>query len=119
MGRISRLYIFTVIVLTALIFSSFGLFQFKRYSYRKKSGNERRYRLEDERCQNTNECQLKQGLGKEKCVRTCVSKSCYDELYSWNELEEGEIDVRLTSFKGCVVRQVREREMEQRRKEQL
>ena len=47
---------------------------------------ERRYRLEDERCQVTVECQLKQGLGKEKCVRTCVSKSCYDELYSWNEV---------------------------------
>ena len=32
--------------------------------------------MEDERCQNTDECQLKQGLGKEKCARTCLSKSC-------------------------------------------
>jgi hypothetical protein len=35
------------------------------------------------------------------------------------QLEEGEIDVRLTSFKGCAVQQIRNREMEQRRKEQL
>ena len=35
------------------------------------------------------------------------------------QLEEGEIDVRLTSFKGCVVKQIKENEMRQRRKEQL
>ncbi|XP_028403820.1 uncharacterized protein LOC114526423 [Dendronephthya gigantea] len=108
-----------ICIFLTLIASSFGVFQFKRYSYRKKSGNERRYRLEEERCHNVDECQLKKGLDKEKCVRTCVSKQCYDELYSWNELEEGEIDVRLTSFKGCVVQQIRDHEMQQRRKEQL
>jgi succinate dehydrogenase/fumarate reductase cytochrome b subunit len=39
MGRISRVYTVAFIFLTFVILSSFGLFQFKRYSYRKKSGN--------------------------------------------------------------------------------
>lgn len=38
-----------------------------------------------------------------KCVRECISPSCYREIYRINELEEGEIDVRLQSFKGCFV----------------
>ena len=30
-------------------------------------------------------------------------RSCYSEIYSKDELEEGEIDVRLQSFKGCFI----------------
>jgi len=43
-----------------------------------------------------------------KCVRLCISEKCYKELYEWNELEAGEIDVRLVSFKGCVAKELRE-----------
>lgn len=31
-----------------------------------------------------------------------MSEFCYNELYGEDELEEGEIDVRLNSFKGCL-----------------
>jgi hypothetical protein len=30
-----------------------------------------------------------------------MSPKCYQELYSWNPLEEGEFDIRYMSFKGC------------------
>ena len=39
MGKISRIYTVIFIFLNVIVFSSCGLFQFKRYSYRKKSGN--------------------------------------------------------------------------------
>lgn len=38
-GKISRIYTVIFIFLNVIVFSSCGLFQFKRYSYRKKSGN--------------------------------------------------------------------------------
>lgn len=66
-------------------------------------------------------------MTRTKCVRECISPSCYREIYDFDEvlpkiisvqtvvqmsyrptrsfllfqLEEGEIDVRLISFKGC------------------
>lgn len=42
-------------------------------------------------------------LERLKCIRECISPSCYQEIYRINDLEEGEIDVRLQSFKGCFV----------------
>lgn len=35
------------------------------------------------------------------CVRACISQACYTQVYGEDPLEEGEIDVRLNSFKGC------------------
>lgn len=35
------------------------------------------------------------------CVTHCVSSHCYNQVYGPDPLEEGEIDVRLNSFKGC------------------
>ena len=43
-----------------------------------------------------------------KCVRLCASVKCYNELYAWNELEPGEVDVRYTSFKGCASKDLKE-----------
>merc|ERR1712168_389216 len=55
-------------------------------------------------CETNEECLAMPGaLDKLRCMRICMSKVCYDELYSWNELEDGEIDVRLNSFKGCII----------------
>ena len=34
-------------------------------------------------------------------TRQCISPSCYNILYTPDMLEQGEIDVRLNSFKGC------------------
>ncbi|XP_046841554.1 uncharacterized protein LOC124435609 [Xenia sp. Carnegie-2017] len=108
-----------VFILSFVVLPNFSFFHFKRYSFRRKGGNERRYRSQEENCKQNERCQSLHGLDREKCVKICISESCYEELYSWNELEEGEIDVRLTSFKGCVVKQIKENEMRQRRKEQL
>merc|ERR1712025_1061225 len=35
------------------------------------------------------------------CVRQCISPPCFQQVYEKDPLEEGEIDVRLNSFKGC------------------
>lgn len=58
----------------------------------------------------TKTCQGFVGLELTKCTRQCISQLCYNELYAWDELEQGEIDVRLTSFKGCVVKQLQEQD---------
>ncbi|XP_070562477.1 uncharacterized protein [Ptychodera flava] len=77
-------------------------FEFPRYNYRKKPKMERRFKSERTRCEKTPECSnVAAGVTRTKCTRTCMSKKCYDELYSFDELEDGEIDVRLASFKGC------------------
>lgn len=73
------------------------LFQAKRY-----------FPLEKD-CE-TKTCQGFVGLELTKCTRQCISQLCYNELYAWDELEQGEIDVRLTSFKGCVVKQLQEQD---------
>ncbi len=37
------------------------------------------------------------------CVNECVSKSCYDEIYASNPLEDGEVDSsRIRSFTNCL-----------------
>lgn len=59
-------------------------------------------------------CQGFVGFELTKCTRKCISQFCYNELYAWDELEQGEIDVRLTSFKGCVVKQLQDQEGKKR-----
>ncbi|XP_029189599.1 uncharacterized protein LOC114956608 [Acropora millepora] len=84
-------------------------FQFKHYTFRKKNRLARKYSPLERDCEAT-KCRGLRGLEVTKCIRKCISQPCYEELYSWNELEEGEIDVRLTSFKGCVVKQLQDQE---------
>ncbi|RZF31887.1 hypothetical protein LSTR_LSTR015459 [Laodelphax striatellus] len=55
-------------------------------------------------CEQNPSCSTLKGLARVKCVRECISPSCYYQIYYQDELEEGEIDVRLNSFKGCFVR---------------
>ncbi|KAK0178601.1 hypothetical protein PV327_007479 [Microctonus hyperodae] len=56
-------------------------------------------------CEESGACktlsQQRSSVGKTRCIRECVSPSCYREIYLFDQLEEGEIDVRLNSFKGC------------------
>lgn len=63
------------------------------------------YKEFESACKQSTPCvDLKTGsLRRLKCVRECISPSCYQEIYKINDLEEGEIDVRLQSFKGCFV----------------
>lgn len=44
----------------------------------------------------------------------CLYKLKQIRVYFCFKLEEGEIDVRLTSFKGCVVKQFQEEESRNR-----
>ena len=76
-------------------------FQYKRYTYRKKR-DDKKYRTAKQRCEMSSECQGIFGVEHTKCVRICISETCYSELYGEDPLEEGEIDVRLNSFKGCL-----------------
>lgn len=76
-------------------------FQFKRYTYRKKR-DDKKYRTARQRCEMSAECQGIFGVDHTRCVRMCISETCYNELYGDDPLEEGEIDVRFNSYKGCL-----------------
>jgi len=76
-------------------------YTFKRYTYRKKR-DDKRYKSLRQRCEMEGNCHGIWGVENTKCIRKCMSKFCYNELYGADELEEGEIDVKLNSFKGCL-----------------
>ncbi|XP_046596045.1 uncharacterized protein LOC107228024 isoform X2 [Neodiprion lecontei] len=63
------------------------------------------FREFEQACEQSGACRMLQQQGnsitKVRCIRECVSPSCYQEIYLPDQLEEGEIDVRLNSFKGC------------------
>lgn len=84
-------------------------FSFPVYTYKRKHNNEQVYHQEETKC--TSHCDNSDKdittLERTKCIRLCLSDSCYSALYSFNELEEGEIDVRFTSFKGCVLQDLK------------
>lgn len=61
------------------------------------------YREFEVACESSNDCIDLEGVDKVKCARQCISQKCYQDIYSFDDLEEGEIDVRLNSFKGCVI----------------
>ncbi|RMX54988.1 hypothetical protein pdam_00016176 [Pocillopora damicornis] len=94
------------------------------------TGGAKRYSPLEKDCE-TITCQGFVGFELTKCKRKCISQFCYNELYAWDEanfviaikkqfycfclkLEQGEIDVRLTSFKGCVVKQLQDQESKKR-----
>ncbi|RVE50783.1 hypothetical protein evm_004532 [Chilo suppressalis] len=78
-------------------------FTFKEYQYKDSPKNEMTFREFETACEQSSACSKINGLTKTRCVRECVSPSCYKELYQADPLEEGEIDVRLNSFKGCFI----------------
>ena len=39
---------------------------------------------------------------QQNCILNCISENCYSQIYAWNPLEEGELDLRLNSYKGCL-----------------
>ncbi|KAK2176069.1 hypothetical protein NP493_685g01037 [Ridgeia piscesae] len=79
-------------------------YDYARYPYKKKQRNERKIRALKSQCEEG--CENKVGLDQLSCVRRCMSRECYDELYTHDPLEEGEIDVRFNSFKGCILKKV-------------
>ncbi|XP_014368411.2 uncharacterized protein LOC106718759 [Papilio machaon] len=78
-------------------------FTFKEYPYKDTPKNEMTFREFETACEQSSACSHLNGLARTRCIRECVSPSCYRELYLNDPLEEGEIDVRLNSFKGCFI----------------
>ena len=91
-------------------------FKFKEFSYYETRKNEALFREYVKACEQSPECwsppYTASALERTACIRLCVSQSCYAEVglhinntrqqvYGQDPLEEGEIDVRLNSFKGC------------------
>ncbi|CAH8619803.1 unnamed protein product [Schistosoma bovis] len=90
--------------------SARSLFKFPVYQYKRKATNEQLFQKVATNCSDT--CPLEHNsssLEHTKCVRLCMSRSCYNSLYGFDELEEGEIDVRFSSFKGCVLQKLKEK----------
>jgi len=80
-------------------------FPFKRYGYKKKQKSEKKIKSMKIHCEHVDECTDLRGVALTNCVRRCMSPHCYNELYASDELEEGEVDVRFHSFKGCIMEQ--------------
>ncbi|XP_012225275.1 uncharacterized protein [Linepithema humile] len=79
-------------------------FTFPEYPYKETTKNELLFRQFEQACEESGACKMlsqHSGVAKTRCIRECVSPSCYKEIYLFDQLEEGEIDVRLNSFKGC------------------
>lgn len=95
------LAIFIVLIVLAYLCDGVKEYQYKHYTYKKKR-DDKRYKSSRQRCEMESDCQGLWGVVHTKCIRKCMSEFCYNELYGDDELEEGEIDVRLNSFKGCL-----------------
>ncbi|XP_061390411.1 uncharacterized protein LOC133325703 [Musca vetustissima] len=78
-------------------------FHFPEYAYKETSKNEITYHDFEVNCEQHVACETLEGVKRKACVRRCISYSCYQDIYAFDDLEEGEIDVRLNSFKGCVI----------------
>lgn len=81
-------------------------FTFPEYPYKETTKNELLFRQFEQACEESGACKMQSehrsgDVAKTRCIRECVSPSCYKEIYLFDQLEEGEIDVRLNSFKGC------------------
>ncbi|GFS10153.1 structural maintenance of chromosomes protein [Elysia marginata] len=100
--RVGLASILLVLLLSDLCFGLVTEYKFKRYTYRKKR-DDKRYKTARQRCEvGDSNCQGLWGTEHTRCIRRCMSEFCYNELYGADELEDGEIDVRLNSFKGCL-----------------
>ncbi|KAF4520192.1 hypothetical protein B566_EDAN003905 [Ephemera danica] len=76
-------------------------FNFPEYIYKETTKNEVTFQEFELACQQSPECHSLAGITRDNCIRQCVSPTCYQDIYKADELEDGEIDVRLNSFKGC------------------
>ncbi|XP_058055164.1 uncharacterized protein LOC131206578 [Anopheles bellator] len=82
------------------------VFQFPEYDYKETSKNEITFREFESACDQSQRCAGYDGIERTRCVRECVSPTCYQEIYKFDELEEGEIDVRLNSFRACFMQRL-------------
>ncbi|GFO19901.1 structural maintenance of chromosomes protein [Plakobranchus ocellatus] len=102
LSRNSQAILIVLILLTEVCLGMITEYKFKRYTYRKKR-DDKRYKSARQRCEvGDSRCQGLWTVEHTRCIRKCMSEFCYNELYGDDPLEEGEIDVRLNSFKGCL-----------------
>ncbi|XP_022317730.2 uncharacterized protein LOC111120957 [Crassostrea virginica] len=94
-------WILSLLVVVMDMVESRKMYEYKQYTYRKKR-DDRKYKNAKALCDTRPECLAKYGAEQSACVRKCISEFCYNELYAEDPLEDGEIDVRLNSFKGCL-----------------
>ncbi|XP_052104057.1 uncharacterized protein LOC127737432 [Mytilus californianus] len=102
-GKVKILFVIISLLLLE-VFCQHTMYQFKRYTYKKKR-DDKKYRSAKNPCEGRPDCLAHKGVDQLMCVRECMSKFCFDELYKNDLLEDGEIDVRLNSFKGCLSQQ--------------
>ncbi|KAK8383095.1 hypothetical protein O3P69_011544 [Scylla paramamosain] len=81
-------------------------YTFTQFPYKETVSNEKVWSEYEVACAQSPRCLELRGVHHTRCVRQCVSPSCYLDIYTHDELEEGEIDVRLSSFKGCFLQRM-------------
>lgn len=142
-------FVFSLLIVHTIVFcdkNTNEIFQFPEFDYKETSKNvsytytilsifpgpiiilhfqELTYREFESACEQSSRCEHHlSGIVRTRCVRECISPSCYQNIYRFDEvsqccvyniyvtffkldyllqLEEGEIDVRLISFKGCFI----------------
>lgn len=103
-------YLLVAAVVLACILDSFvdahyvKQYEFKRYPYKKKQKNqERRIKTLRAQCEARGHCNGLAPLDAVACIRSCMSLDCYNQLYAHDPFEEGEIDQRYNSFRGCIL----------------
>ncbi|KAK6167908.1 hypothetical protein SNE40_021834 [Patella caerulea] len=99
--RIISSLLVAVLLEDIFVITEAATYLFKRYTFKKKR-DDKKYKYAKQRAEVLPECQGLFGLEHTKCLRKAISPRCYNELYGADELEEGEIDVRFNSFKGCL-----------------
>ena len=80
-------------------------FEFPKYAYKKNSQLENKFRSMRNNCESSQMCNIKFEESehmRENCILHCMNEKCYKLIYAFDPLEEGEIDQRITSFKGCI-----------------
>ena len=75
---------------------------FPSYTYKKSTDLENKYHGRFNRCNMRTDCQNYELEERQNCILNCISPKCYQKIYASNPLEEGEIDQRIQSFKGCL-----------------
>jgi len=80
-------------------------YKFKEFPYYETRKNEALFREYVKACEQSPACwsfpYTDSASKRTACVRSCINEACYADVYGDDPLEEGEIDVRLNSFKGC------------------
>uniref|UniRef100_A0A8D8FCK6 (northern house mosquito) hypothetical protein n=1 Tax=Culex pipiens TaxID=7175 RepID=A0A8D8FCK6_CULPI len=75
-----------LVVLLPQIQSEVVTFRFPEYDYKETSKNELAFREYESACDQSTRCSIFDGIDKTKCVRECVSPSCYHEIYKFDEV---------------------------------